>query len=151
MGELAASIAHEVKQPLTAVVNNATACISLLPTNGRNLEDVREALEEIVEDANRASSVMTRVRELARKAEIESTLLDLKNVVTEAIALTRYESHTRRVAIDLVLPEEFPLVFGGSHPISTGASQSNSQCNGRDDNNRALRTNHRRRRTLRDA
>src|SRR5882724_2650818 len=62
MGELSAAIAHEVNQPLTAVVNNANACLDLLPNRAPNLEEVREALTEIVDDADRASAVIARVR-----------------------------------------------------------------------------------------
>src|SRR5438093_4989215 len=87
MGELTASIAHEVNQPLTAVVNNANACISLLdsapkrPGEGglsgaSNLEEVREALTEIIDDADRAGAVILRVRQLAKRAPIEKSLLD---------------------------------------------------------------------------
>jgi signal transduction histidine kinase len=76
MGELTASIAHEVNQPLAAVVNNANACITLLPEGAANLEEVREALAEIIEDADRASDVIARVRRLAKRAPIEKSLLD---------------------------------------------------------------------------
>jgi PAS domain S-box-containing protein len=112
MGELTASIAHEVNQPLAAVVNNANACISLLSDGAPNLEEVREALTEIIEDADRASAVIARVRQLARKAPFERSLLDLKDVITDVLALARYESATRRVTIRAELPEELPPVAG---------------------------------------
>src|SRR5208337_1545035 len=85
MGELTASIAHEVNQPLTAVVNNANASISLLPKNAPGLEEVREALAEIIEDANRASDVIARVRQLAKRAPVEKSLLDLRDVVQDVL------------------------------------------------------------------
>jgi PAS domain S-box-containing protein len=123
MGELTASIAHEVNQPLTAVVNNANACISLLdsapkrPGEGglsgaSNLEEVREALTEIIDDADRAGAVILRVRQLARKAPFERTLLNLRDVITDVFAHARYESTTRRVTIRTELPEELPTVLG---------------------------------------
>jgi len=112
MGELTASIAHEVNQPLTAVVNNANACLSLLPNGTPSLEEVREALTEILEDADRASAVITRVRQLARKAPSENILLDLRDVVTDILALARYESASRRVTIRTELPQELPRVSG---------------------------------------
>ncbi len=121
MGELTASIAHEVNQPLTAVVNNANACISLLepapnrpgegglaapkrpgeggPDGALNLEDIREALGEIRDDAERASAVVVRVRQLAKRAPVEKSLLDLKDVVRDVLALARYELVARRVTI----------------------------------------------------
>ena len=60
MGELSASIAHEVGQPLTGVINNANACLGLLPDGTPNLEEVREALTEIIDDADRASAIIMR-------------------------------------------------------------------------------------------
>jgi len=123
MGELTASIAHEVNQPLTAVVNNANACISLLepapshsgeggPHSTSNLEDIREALGEIRDDAERASAVVVRVRQLAKKAPVERSPLDLRDVVKDVLALARYESVTRRVTIRTDLPQDLPAVLG---------------------------------------
>jgi PAS domain S-box-containing protein len=122
MGELTASIAHEVGQPLTGVVNNANACLDLLdpapkrtgeggPSGAPNLEEVREALAEIIDDADRASAVILRVRQLAKRGPIERSLLDLKNVVKEVLALARYESNTRHVSIHTELAEGLPLVL----------------------------------------
>jgi PAS domain S-box-containing protein len=112
MGELTASIAHEVNQPLTAVVNNANACLNLLPKDAPRFEEVRDALTEIVEDADRASAVIVRIRQLARKAPVEKTLLDLRAVITDVLALARYESAARHVAIRADLAEDFPPVLG---------------------------------------
>ena len=112
MGELTASIAHEVNQPLTAVVNNANASISLLSEGTPNLEEVREALAEIVDDANRASDVITRVRQLAKRAPFEKSLLDLRDVVQDVLALARYESGTRHITIRVDLSENLPSVSG---------------------------------------
>ena len=112
MGELAASIAHEVNQPLTAVVNNANACLSLLPNGAPNFEEVREALVEIIEDADRASTVITRVRQLARKAPFERTLLNPKDLITDVLALARYEAATRQVTIRTELAADLPCVLG---------------------------------------
>jgi PAS domain S-box-containing protein len=112
MGEMTASIAHEVNQPLTAVVNNANACVSLLPEGNPDLEDVREALAEIMDDAERASNVIARVRQLARKAPVERTLLDLRDVIADVLALARYESAARRVTIHTEITKEPPLVLG---------------------------------------
>jgi PAS domain S-box-containing protein len=112
MGELTASIAHEVNQPLTAVVNNANACISLLPNGAPNLEEVRQALTEMIEDADRASGVIARFRQLAKRAPIEKSLLDLREVVQEVLALARYESAARNVTIRTDLPKDLPSVLG---------------------------------------
>jgi PAS domain S-box-containing protein len=112
MGELTASIAHEVNQPLTAVINNANACLGLLPDGSANLQEVREALTEIVDDADRASAVIARIRQLARKAPHEKTSLDLKDVITDVLALARYESATRQIAIRTELAAELPRILG---------------------------------------
>jgi PAS domain S-box-containing protein len=112
MGELTASIAHEVNQPLTAVVNNANASISLLPKDTPGLEEVREALTEIIEDANRASEVIARVRQLAKRAPVEKSLLDLRDVVHDVLGLARYESVARHVTIRTDLSKDLPSVSG---------------------------------------
>jgi PAS domain S-box-containing protein len=112
MGELTASIAHEVNQPLAAVVNNANACLGLLPDDVPHLEEVRNALGDIVGDADRASAVLARVRQLAKRAPFESTRLDLREVVADVLALARHESATRRVTIRTELPDELPPVLG---------------------------------------
>src|SRR5260370_2978934 len=104
MGELSASIAHEVNQPLTSVTNNANACISLLVGGAANFEEIREALTEIVDDADRASAVIQRVRQLAKRAPTEKSLLDLKGVVKDVLVLARYESAARVVKIRRDLP-----------------------------------------------
>ena len=123
MGELTASVAHEVGQPLTGVINNANACLGLLdpapkrpgeggPDGSPNLEEVREALAEIIDDADRASAIIMRVRQLSKRAPIEKSLLDLRDVVKDVLALARYESGTRRITIRTELPNDLPLVSG---------------------------------------
>jgi C4-dicarboxylate-specific signal transduction histidine kinase len=112
MGELTASIAHEVNQPLTAVINNANACIDLLPNGAPKLDEVREALTEIIDDADRASAVILRLRQMAKNAPVERSLLDLRHVVTDVLALARYESARRHITVRTALPEDLPLVFG---------------------------------------
>ncbi len=112
MGELTASIAHEVNQPLTAVVNNANASISLLPVAAPELEEIREALTEIIDDADRASAVIAHVRQLARKAPPERLILDLRDVIADILVLARHESASRHVTIRTALPYELPRVSG---------------------------------------
>ena len=123
MGELTASIAHEVNQPLTAVVNNANACISLLepvangpdeggPNGASNLEDIRVALGEIRDDAERASAVVGRVRQLVKRTPSEKSLVDLRDIVSDVLTLARYESGARRVTIRTELAEDLPRVSG---------------------------------------
>jgi C4-dicarboxylate-specific signal transduction histidine kinase len=112
MGELTASIAHEINQPLTAVVNNANACLGLLPDGSVDLQEVRQALTEIVDDANRASAIIGRIRESAKKAPFEKTSLDLNGIVTDVLALARYESVSRQTTIRVELARDLPLISG---------------------------------------
>jgi PAS domain S-box-containing protein len=112
MGELSASIAHEVNQPLAAVVNNANACMSLMPDGAPDLAEVREALAEIIEDADRASEVIARVRQLAKRAPVEKSLLALGDVVKDVLALARHESAARGITIRTDLPGGLPSISG---------------------------------------
>ena len=112
MGELAASIAHEVNQPLTAVVNNANACLGLLPNGTPQFDEVRNALTEIIEDASRASDVITRIRQLAKREAVEKSLLDLRDVVQDVLALARHELAARRITIRTDLTKDLPSVSG---------------------------------------
>jgi len=112
LGELAASIAHEVNQPLGSVVNNANACLSLLPNDAPQFAEIREALTEIIEGADRASGVVARVRQLSRKVPYERILVNLKDVVTEVSALARHEAITRQVTIRANLNDNLPSVWG---------------------------------------
>jgi PAS domain S-box-containing protein len=111
MGELAASIAHEVNQPLTAVVNNGSACLRLLAN--RNLEPgvLRQALEEIVADGTRASGVLARIRAFIRKEAPERSELDLNEVIQEVLALAGREIHEHQVSLDRHLRTDLPPVL----------------------------------------
>src|SRR5713101_2176222 len=80
LGEVTASLAHEVNQPLAAIVNNANACLGVLP-GGRDLDEVREALADIVRDGERASAIIERVRGLAKRSSAEKVPLRLADVV----------------------------------------------------------------------
>jgi PAS domain S-box-containing protein len=112
LGELAASIAHEVNQPLTAIINNANACLDLLPADGNQPDDVREALSDIANDADRASTVLARIRGLIKKSPLQKTRLDLREVVSAVLILARNEAATRRVTIKSEIPEDLPFVSG---------------------------------------
>lgn len=112
MGELTASIAHEVNQPLTAIVNNANACLGLLRAAASKLDEVREALRDIIEDGERASAIIARVRRLVKKAPFESALLDVKDVVNDVVALAAHESTRRGVIVRVELANDLPPVVG---------------------------------------
>ncbi|RXT45977.1 PAS domain-containing sensor histidine kinase [Bradyrhizobium betae] len=112
LGELTASIAHEVNQPLAAVISNADACIGWLGREPANLDAARRSVEWIVEDANRASEVIRRIRALAKKTEIEMVPLDINQVVREAMALVRHELATHSVSVRMELSSGLPRICG---------------------------------------
>jgi PAS domain S-box-containing protein len=111
MGELAASIAHEVNQPLTAVTNNSSACLRLLAADNLRPEVLRRALEEIVADGNRASAVVTRIRGFIRKAPAERNELDINEVIQETLTLADRELYENRVRLERQLTMGLPLVL----------------------------------------
>jgi PAS domain S-box-containing protein len=111
MGELTASIAHEVNQPLTAVTNNANACLRLLARHNLEPEVLRRALEEIVADGTRASSVIARIRAFIKKAPAEKSELDMNEVIQEVLALARRELSENRVLLELQLTKALPPVL----------------------------------------
>jgi len=111
VGEVTASFAHELNQPLAAIVNNANACLSL--TEGRReLEEVRAALADIVSDAERASCIIERVRALTKHSMPERVHLRLTDVVDDVIALAAAESAAQRVAIRTDVAADLPIVVG---------------------------------------
>jgi C4-dicarboxylate-specific signal transduction histidine kinase len=112
MGEMAASIAHEVNQPLTAVTNNSSACLRLLAEDALEPEVLRRALEEIVADSTRASAVIARVRTLIKKATAEKSQLDMNNVIQEVLTLTRRELRENGVVLELRLLDAATFVIG---------------------------------------
>jgi PAS domain S-box-containing protein len=112
LGELAASVAHEVNQPLTAIINNASACLALLPSDTDELDEVCKALSEIADDAERASAVLARIRGLIKKSPIEKARLHLHDVVSAVLVLVRPEAAARRVTVQAQIPEDLPLIFG---------------------------------------
>jgi PAS domain S-box-containing protein len=110
MGELAASIAHEVNQPLTAVTNNSSACLRLLANRSLEPEVLRRALEEIVADGTRASAVIARIRGFIKKAPAENAELDVNEVIQEVLALAGDELHKNQVLVECQLAKTLPLV-----------------------------------------
>jgi PAS domain S-box-containing protein len=112
LGELTASIAHEVNQPLAAVIANAEACLRWLDRETPDLAKARRSLEWVINDGNRASEVVRRVRALANKTDMEKVPLDLNDVVREAIALVQRELSSHRVSLRTELTPAPPLILG---------------------------------------
>ena len=112
LGELAGSIAHEVKQPLTAIINNADACLALLPTEISKLDEVREALSDIISDADRASAVIERIRGLIKKSPPQKSRIDLNETIGGVIALARGELDRHGVLLLTRLANDLPPILG---------------------------------------
>ncbi|HEU4478027.1 MAG TPA: ATP-binding protein [Pyrinomonadaceae bacterium] len=110
MGELAASIAHEVNQPLGAIVGNADICLSWLRQKEVDLKQVAEALEDIASDGHRASQIISRIRSLVKKHVPEKAPLNLSDIASEVISLVRYEAQRKQVIIHSQLGESLPAV-----------------------------------------
>jgi C4-dicarboxylate-specific signal transduction histidine kinase len=104
MGELAASIAHEINQPLTAVVTHGHACVEWLSANPPNLEKTRQTVERIIQDGTRAGAVLSRVRALFKKEAPAKDWFDMNEVIHELTVFLRDEATRRRISIrtDLV-------------------------------------------------
>jgi PAS domain S-box-containing protein len=112
LGELTASIAHEVNQPLAAVVANAEACLRWLDRGTPNLDAARRSVKWIIDDGNRASEVIRHVRALANKTDIEKVPLDINDVVRETITLVQREVDSRHVSLRLELTPALPMILG---------------------------------------
>src|SRR5205823_135217 len=97
LGELTASIAHEVNQPLAGAIANAEACLRWLDRPTPDLNAVRRSVEWVIDDGNRASEVIRRVRALAKKSDIEKVPLDVNDVIRDGIGLTQRELFSHQV------------------------------------------------------
>ena len=109
MGELAASIAHEVNQPLASVVNSASACLRWL--DAQKLEEARRSASRAIAEGHRASEIIGRIRALAKKAPPQKDWLDVNETIHEVIALARSEIQRNGVALETQLSEDVPLIL----------------------------------------
>ena len=112
MGELAASLAHELNQPLTAILSNAQAAQRFLANNRVDVEEVREILRDIVDDNNRASEVIRCMRALVRKEELEFNSLDLTGMIREIVLLVHSDAALRNVRVSCDFAARLPEVRG---------------------------------------
>jgi signal transduction histidine kinase len=112
MGELSASIAHEVMQPITATVTNANAALRWLCAQPPDLEEVRQALNRAVKEGNRATDVIGRIRALIKKAPPRKDALEISGAIHEVIALARGEIVKNGVSVQTQLAEGLPLIQG---------------------------------------
>ena len=112
MGELTASIAHEVNQPLTAVITNADACRRWLMHEAPNLVEARAALERIIRESVRASDVISRIRALSRKTTPQTARLQLNDVVHEVLTLAQSKLASHQISLTIDLSGTLPEVLG---------------------------------------
>ncbi len=119
LGEVTASFAHELNQPLAAIVNNAHTWLAVLADDRPDLSEVRLALADITNDADRASAIIERVRALASRSPAEKTLLHLEDVVKDVVALTASASAARRVTIRTHVASDLPPVLGEWRPSAS--------------------------------
>jgi signal transduction histidine kinase len=112
LGELTASIAHEINQPLSAVVNNANAGLRWLSGESPNIDEAREAIRRILRDGNRAAEVISKTRALFKKAPMTKDQFDINEAVEEIVTLTQSEAQRNRVLVRTRLDGNIPLVLG---------------------------------------
>ena len=112
LGELTASIAHEINQPLTAIVNNANAGLRWLSGEAPDIHETRESIRRILRDGNRASDVISRMRALFKKAPMTKEQFDLTEAIEEVVAITQSEAQRNRVLVQTKLAADLPLILG---------------------------------------
>jgi C4-dicarboxylate-specific signal transduction histidine kinase len=112
LGELSGAIAHEINQPLTAILSNAQAALHLLAAKPPDLAEVRDALNDIVHEDNRAGEVIQRLRNLLRKGERKFEPVDINDLVNATIALLHSELLSRNIKVTLDLASDLPAISG---------------------------------------
>ena len=112
MGELSASLAHEVKQPIAAAVTDANTCLRWLTRDEPDLEEARAAAMRVVKDATRASEIVSRIRLLFKKGTAQRELIDVNDVISEMIVLLRNEIMRYSIAVRTELAADLPQVIG---------------------------------------
>jgi C4-dicarboxylate-specific signal transduction histidine kinase len=112
LGELTASIAHEINQPLSGIVTNASTCLRMLSGDPPNIDGARETARRTIRDGNRTADVITRLRALFTKKEFTQAPLDLNEAIREVIALSLSDLQRNRVILRSELADDLPLVAG---------------------------------------
>ena len=112
LGTLAASIAHELNQPLSGIITNAGTCLRMLAADPPNVEGARETARRTIRDGTRASDVITRWRALYGKKDPTTESVDLNDATREVVALSLSELQRNRVILRLDLADDLPAVTG---------------------------------------
>jgi len=111
MGELTASLAHEIKQPISAAMTNAKTCMRWLGRDEPDLAEASEAASRIVKDATRAADIISRISLLFKKGALQRELVDVNEVIREMIVLLRSEANRYSISIRIELAEDLPMVM----------------------------------------
>src|SRR5262252_8360247 len=112
MGELTASISHEVNQPLAAIVASGNACRRWLASDQPNLERARDSVDRITRDAHRASEIITRIRSMTKRAPPAQLPVDLNGVIADVLSFARGELVARGISVRPALLESLPSITG---------------------------------------
>ena len=127
-GQMAASMAHEIKQPLAAIVTGGSAGLRWLSKPTPDLEEVRTVLESIVSEGNRASQVIDGIRAMFKNDSREKALLDVNEVIREVIALLHSKLQKHQISVQAELISGTSAGIGGSGPTAAGGRQSGCEC-----------------------
>ena len=111
MGELTASLTHEIRQPISAAVTNAKTCLRWLGRDDPDLPEAREAASRLVKDVTRAADIIGRISLLFKKGELQRELVDVNELVREMIALLRSEANRYSISIRTELAEDLPKIM----------------------------------------
>jgi len=112
MGELTASLAHELNQPLGAILSNAQAARRLLAGKKPNVEEANAALDDVIRDDARAADIIRNIRALFQRNKVEMSLLDLRQILLDVEHLLRPDASTKEISFRLDLPPSLPTVVG---------------------------------------
>src|SRR5215469_5449568 len=111
MGELTASLAHEINQPIAAAITNSNTCLRWLKRDPPDVEEAREAVSRIVKDATRAADIVKRIHSMFKKGAAQREPVDVNEAIRDVIMLMRNEAYRCSVAIRTDLTEDLPQVL----------------------------------------
>ena len=112
MGELTVSLAHELNQPLSAILNNAQAARKMLASEWPDLEEIGAALDDIVRDNSRAVEIIAQVRALFQRGETQKSPVDLRQVLIDVESLLRHEAMMKGISLQIAMPDSLPALAG---------------------------------------
>ena len=135
LGVLTASIAHEINQPLSGIITNASTCLRMLSADPPNVDGARETVRRTIRDGNRVSDVITRLRTLYSRKEPSLESMDLNEATREVTAVSLSELQRSGVMLRYELADDLPPVVGGPRPASAGHPELASKRRGRNGHN----------------